>query len=179
MLALPLTVGTILLSKRVILIIYGGGFLPSVQALNVLIVAEFFVFVDTVLAYMLLSIDRERVNMFNAGVGAAVIVVLNLFLIPRFGLIGAAIATVITQFYFFVAATYALSKAQYNLNFAKIILRPLLATLVMGAFVYHFSQATLFMLVPTSAVMYFLILYLTKYISAEDIALVKQMLRTR
>lgn len=179
MLALPLTVGTILLSKRVIFIIYGGGFLPSVQALNVLIVAGFFVFVDMVLGYMLLSIDKERVNMFNAGVGAALNVALNLLLIPRFSLIGAAIATVITEFYFFIAATYALSKAQYKLDFAKIIVKPLLATLVMGGFIYHFSQATLFMLIPASAVIYFLILYVTKYISTEDIALVKQTLRTK
>ncbi len=179
LLALPITVGTVLLSKRIIYMIYEDEFLPSTQALNVLIFAEFFVFVDIVFSHMLVSIGKEKVNMFNAVAGSLLNVVLNLLLIPKMGFVGAGIATVITVFYFFISSSYALSKAQYKLKFVKIIPIPILAALPMGGFVYFLGQAGLFIIIPTSAVIYFTILYITSYISKEDITLIKQALKIK
>ncbi|MHC4545477.1 MAG: flippase [Planctomycetota bacterium] len=179
LLAMPITIGTVLLSKRIIYMVYEDEFLPSTRALNVLIFAEFFVFVDIVLGHMLVSIGKEKVNMFNAGAGALLNVVLNLLLIPKMGFVGAGIATVITVFYFFVSSSYALSKAQYKLNFAKIIPIPVLATLLMGGLVYYLGQAALFIVIPVSAVIYFTILYITNYISKEDITLIKKALKLK
>lgn len=180
MLALPIAVGTILLSERIIYIIYGGEFLPfSAQTLNILIWAESLIFVMVIMSYMLVSIDKQKINTVNAGVGATLNVGLNLLLIPRMSLIGAAIATVASDIYFFISAAYFLSKYRYKLNFPKIIPIPLVASAIMGAFVYYFSQTTLFIVIPLSALIYFATLYVTKYISREDIILVKQALRIK
>lgn len=180
LLALPIAVGTILLSKRIILIIYGAGFLPfSAQTLNILILAELLIFVEVIMSYMLISIDKQKITLLNAGVGATLNIGLNLLLIPRMSLTGAAIATVTSDIYFFISAAYFLSKYRYKLNFPKIIPIPLVASTIMGGFVYHFSQTTLFTLIPLSALIYFAVLYITKYISNEDIALFKQALRMK
>lgn len=179
LLALPIAVGTVLLSERIIYMVYEEGYPSSPRALKVLIFAEFFVFVDIVLGHMLVSIGKEKVNMINAGVGALLNVVLNLLLIPKMGLVGAGRATVITVFYFFVSSVYAISKAQYKFNFGKIIPIPLLASLLMGGFIYYMGQSALFIVVPLSAVIYFTILYLTNYITKEDIMLIKQALKLK
>lgn len=42
-----------------------------------------------------------------------------------------------------------------------------------------FKHLNLFLVVPVVAIIYFGIIYITKYISSEDIALVKQALRTK
>ena len=179
MLALPIAVGTMLLSKRIIYIIYGSEFFPSTQALNILIWAEFFVFMNIILGQMLFSINKENKNMFNAGVGALLNVVLNLLLIPKMSFVGAAIATVTTELYFFIFAIYFISKAQYKSELSKVIPKPLLATLIMGLFVHYFIQTSLFILIPISALIYFIILYLTGYWSDNDIKLIKQLLTSK
>jgi O-antigen/teichoic acid export membrane protein len=114
--------------------------------------------------------------MFNAGVGAVLNVVLNLLLIPKMSLVGAAIATVATEFYFFIAASYFISKAQYNINFSKLIPKPLFATFIMGLFIHYFIRTPLPILILLSALIYFIILYLTNYLSDDDMRLVKQAL---
>jgi len=174
-LGLPIATGTVLLSRRIIYIVYGSEFMPSAYALNVLILAGFFVFVDIVLGKMLLSINRENVNMINAGVGAVLNVILNLLLIPKMSLIGAAVATVVTEFYFFLVASYFISKAQYKIKFSKIIPKPLLAAFGMGLFIHYFNQASLSLLISVSALIYFAILYSSKYLS-DDMVLIKKAL---
>jgi len=174
MLALPIAMGTILLSEKVIYVIYGTEFLASAQALKILILVESFVFVNMVIGYMQLSINKEKANMILNGIGMIINVVMNLLLIPGLSLMGAAIATLCTEFFYFAGGIYILSKAGYKTNFLKIIIKPLFATLIMGIFIYYFTQISLPILILLSVLLYFTILYLTKYLSSDDMHLIKQ-----
>ena len=120
--------------------IYDARYLPSARVLSILIWAELFIFVEVIMSYMLLSINKQKIILFNAGVGATINVGLNFLLIPGMSDTGAAIATVASDIYFVISAAYFLSKYGYKLNFARIIPIPLLAAAIMGVFIYYFSN---------------------------------------
>jgi O-antigen/teichoic acid export membrane protein len=174
MLALPIAIGTTLLGSDIIYMIYGDGFLPAVQPLMILIWAEFFVYIDVLLGQMLYSINKERVIMVYAGIGAALNIILNILLIPRFGLSGAAAATLATEMSFFVIAYYALSIKGYRIKWRNLLYMPIISSIVMGIFIMKFIYIQIIILIPISAIIYFICLYATKYISDEDWALARQ-----
>jgi O-antigen/teichoic acid export membrane protein len=179
MLALPIAVGTSLLGSNIIDIIYGPGFIMSAQALKVLIWAEFFVYIDVLLSQMMYSINRERVTMIYAGVGTALNIILNIIFIPRFGLAGAAAATLATEIWFFAIAYYVLSKSGYKINWMTMLPKPIISTFVMGIFILTFMQLPIAILIPIAAMIYFVVLYATKYISNEDFDLARQVVAAK
>jgi O-antigen/teichoic acid export membrane protein len=178
LIALPVAVGTTLLSRRIIFLIYGKGFLEfAPQTLNILIWAEALIFVGTVMSYLLVSIDKQKITLMNAGVGAALNVILNLLLIPELGTRGAAIATVSSDIYFALSSSYFLSKYGYNLDLVRIVRAPLLAAAIMGVFTHYCSEINLGMLIFLAGLIYFAVLFVSGYISKGDILLIKQVLR--
>lgn len=179
LLALPITVGTVLLSKRIIYMIYDVEYLHSARVLSILVWAELFIFVEVIMSYMLLSINKQKIILINAVAGATLNVVLNFLLIPRMGGNGAALATVASDIYFFTSATYFLSKYGYKFKFARILPIPLAASAIMGLFVFYFRQASFLILIPLSILIYFAILFSTKYISNKDKTLICQALRMK
>ena len=179
MLALPITIVTMLLSKRIIIVIYGADYLYSAQVLSVLIFTLFFIFMSMIMGHMQLAINREKTNALISLIGAILNIILNFIFIPLAGPIGAAIATVITEFIYFVGGYYVLSKENYKLDIFEITIKPLFAILVIGLFVFHFSQIPLYLLVTVAVLIYILILYITQYISDEDMKLVKQVLHNK
>jgi O-antigen/teichoic acid export membrane protein len=179
LLALPITVGTVLLSKRIIYVIYDVEYLHSARVLSILVWAELFIFVEVIMSYMLLSINKQKIILLNAVAGAILNVGLNFLLIPRMGGTGAALATVASDIYFFVSATYFLLKYGYKLNFARIIPIPLAASAIMVLFVFYFNHVSFLILIPLSILIYFVILFVTNYISNEDKTLLLQALRMK
>lgn len=144
---------------------------------NVLIWAEMLIFVEMTLNYMLISIDKQKITLLNVGVGATLNVALNLLLIPKMSLIGAAIATVASDIYFFTSAIYFLSKYGYKINFSLIIIKPLFASIIMGGFIYRLNSLNLLALVPLSTLLYFGVLYMIGGVNREDASFFKQILK--
>ena len=179
MLALPIAIGTSLLGTGIVTTIYGLGFLPSVQALNILVWAEFFVFMDIFLGQLMFSINREKLAMINAAIGAAMNIILNFALIPKLGLMGAATATLATELYFFVISYYIISRHGYKLELQKILPTPLIGAFFMSIFIIEFNYLPIYVLIPLSAVLYFIILIVMRYVSDEDWSLIRQVLAVK
>ena len=176
LLALPMATGVTLLGDKIVGLIYGPGFLLSEKPLTILIWAEFLIFLDVLLGNVLLSINKERWTMMSAGLGALLNIILNLLLIPKFGMLGAAFATFSTELFFFVFAIYLLSRYGYDVDIKKLVPKPLFATAVMSLFILKLNYLPLFLLIPSSALLYFSALFLTKYLSDDDIQLIRTLI---
>lgn len=84
-------------SYEIITLIYGDKFLPSIDILDVLSWAILLFFLNFLLSNMLIASGLEKVNTWNL-VGATVLnIILNLFLIPLYGGIGSAWATLFCE----------------------------------------------------------------------------------
>ncbi len=96
---MALAVGVIayLVADPLIVFVYGAEYLPSAAPFRLLCWGLVFVFSIWVLHAITISINRERLLFQTAIVGLIVNVGVNLYVIPRIGMNGAAIATVIGE----------------------------------------------------------------------------------
>ncbi len=94
-----------LLSHRIILLLYGNAFLPAASVLALQVWTLIAVAYGLTSSVWLAAEKRTSVLMLRTVGGGAVSIALNLLLIPRLGIIGAAIATLVAMF---VASTFIL-----------------------------------------------------------------------
>lgn len=83
-------------ARLVIHTMYGNQFLPAVPLLAVLIWSEISVFFAAVVVNVLIAKNQQRFLPIPTLIGAAINVALNLFLIPRYGALGASWATLVS-----------------------------------------------------------------------------------
>jgi len=92
--ALPIT----LLSEWLIMLLFGEAYLPAGQVLMIHIWAAVFVFMGVAFSKYLLAENLQKIAFQRTLLGAIANVCLNFILIPKYGLKGAAIATLLAQF---------------------------------------------------------------------------------
>lgn len=100
-LAFPITVGGIVLAPKIIDFIYDQSYAPSVLAFQILILMVGIMFLYNSFYQVLIVSDNQKKIFWAVFIGAIVNVILNLILIPKFSLYGAAVATVITNLLIF------------------------------------------------------------------------------
>jgi O-antigen/teichoic acid export membrane protein len=93
-LALAMAVSMTLLGAPLVRIVFGDEFGDAVRALRILVWASACLYVALPGGFALISLGRVRLNLLTLIAGAAINVALNVVLIPRFGYVGAAAATV-------------------------------------------------------------------------------------
>lgn len=174
---LPLAVGTMLISDRIILIAYGGEFSHSIIALQILAWDVLLFFLYTPLAMLLVSIDRQSRMAIAGGICVVTNVILNLILIPHFSYVGAGIATIVTETVLLGIYFYFVSRYLYRLPLAGIMIKPIAACIAMAVFIYFCQGLNLALLVILAIAIYFGMLYLIKGFSREDIDLLAQVIK--
>lgn len=102
LLAVPLTVGGITLAPKIIDFIYGQDFLPSILAFQILMIMTGIIFIYRPFYEVLVASDRQKKIFWVVAAGAIINIVLNLILIPKYSLYGAAAATTITHLSMFI-----------------------------------------------------------------------------
>ena len=174
---LPIAVGTLLLSDRIILLFYGESFRHSIIALQILSLYLPLRFMNHATGYTLSSINKEPLRALSATFAAATNVGLNLLLIPMFSFAGAAIATTMTEVVLFASYYYFVAKHFHKLEFRPILIKPCLAGLAMGIFVFYLKSINLCLLVISAAIIYFAVFYFIKGFDEEDKAIFKNLKR--
>ncbi|GAB4142984.1 MAG: hypothetical protein Fur0024_5620 [Patescibacteria group bacterium] len=94
--------------------IFGKSFVAtgSITALNLLIVSAIFSFPTSVLNYLLVSKEKQKLLIFPAFVGVLTSIILNIFLIPKFSYIGTSIVTCIVTFIVLILTIFQFRKYQ-------------------------------------------------------------------
>jgi len=92
--ALGIAIGTQVLGDWVIQILYGSDFAAAALLLKIHIWAGVFIFMRAILSKWLIVHDALKYSLITHAAGTVMNVGLNLWLIPRFGAVGAAMGTV-------------------------------------------------------------------------------------
>ncbi len=172
----PIGVGTTLLARRLILLLFGTQYAESTAALQILVWSAVFIFLHAAYVVLFAASNRQGISAKITGVCLALNVVLNLILIPRYSLIGASIATLATNFLVLALLVVWSLRIGYGVpirKFATIVIRVSVSSALMGVFIMGFNNLTLVALVPMAAVGYFFVLYLLRGIDKEDISFTK------
>ncbi|MFN2508034.1 MAG: oligosaccharide flippase family protein [Chthoniobacterales bacterium] len=134
----PFVVGGILLAAPLLTGLFGADYRPAADCFRLLLLSVGFIFLHSALHNVFVAHHRMNVEMWNMAAAAAANVVLNLLLIPRFGLTGAAAATAAAEGLYCIGAVATIYRMKIRLGF-RAILRPLLAAAVMGAVISALS----------------------------------------
>lgn len=96
-LATPLIIGGIVLAPRIILFLYGPKFIPAILAFQILIIMTGVLLIYNPFYQVLLVSNQQKKFFWIILSGAMLNIVLNLILIPKYTLYGAAVATLISH----------------------------------------------------------------------------------
>jgi len=176
---LPIAVGVTLLAKRIILLIYGQEYINAAGALQILIWALAFIFVNGLLGNTLVASNQQKWATCIIGGAAVLNIVLNVLLIPSLSYIGAAIATVASEMFVFLFCSLTLSKSVASSPLFKVYQKPLLATLIMVVFIVVFNSLFILVLIPLAAIIYVTTLFAVQAFDREDRNLVRQIFRKK
>ena len=160
-LALPLVVGGFILAPQIIDALYPADFVPAILAFQILIFSAGLIFLYRPLYDAMIVSDQQGKVFWITMIGALANVVLNLMLIPKYSLYGAAFATVCTQALVLGAIiVFTVKLTPLRFPVAKTVLILLAAgfcsfvmwLLLRQLSLYHLS---VFFLVPAGAAAYF------------------------
>lgn len=164
--ALPLAVAGTVLARGVIHLVYGGQFGAAAGALRVLIWAVAVSFLSYLLTSALNAMDRQRLYLGMTASMTALNAALNWVWIPRYGFMGAAVATLITEAALLLLCLRALAPYLKDFNPAPA-LKYALSAGVMGVAV-GFAPVGLLGAVPLAAVVYLGSLLALRAVSREE-----------
>lgn len=136
-LSIPICMGFILLMKPILLLMCGSEFLPAVAVGQVLAPL---VILSSISGYLsgavLISFGREKIYMY-VEVGAALLdIVLNFAFIPKYGALGAGIATLITELVMFIVFHISVKNEISGVKIKKALVQYIISSVIMALVVY-------------------------------------------
>lgn len=138
-LGMPCLIGLNVIAKPLISVLAGNEYLEASMPLHILTVALAFSFIGGWIGNMImLPSGRENICLRACIISALINVILNLFLIPKFGMTAAASTTVISECVGIVISHRYIDKEINIVNFKNMILSPItgsVAILLIGTIV--------------------------------------------
>lgn len=161
--ALPLVVGGIILATPIINFLYGQEYTPGIPTFRILLITILIIFPQSLLLNMVIAHNKQ--NKIGAYVGLASVgnVIFNYLLIPKFGIAGAAWATVIVQIMYSTLTWNMVKKINPFKTFTNLK-KIFAASIGLGVITFAFNLLGLPVLlnIAISAGTYLLILFILK-----------------
>lgn len=95
--SIPLAIGGIVFGTQIMALVFGAQYMAGGLAFKILMATLLFDFPASIIINSLFAYDNQKSLVVSAGIGGAVNVGLDLLLIPRFGIAGSAVATLVAQ----------------------------------------------------------------------------------
>lgn len=168
--AMPLVTGGILLSDKIITLIYGAEFIEASLPFRLLLFQVFFIYINLIFTPFLHASGQQKTYTKVVSFGGLINLILNLILIPKFAMIGAATSTIFSEFSVFALAYY-FTRKKIKIKILNLFLKPITATIPMFIIIYLIRDLNLFISITTGVIIYFLSLLIIKGIKKEDFAL--------
>lgn len=166
-LSLPVAVGITLLAEPIILLIYKSSFLPSVLVLQILIWTIPITFLNYIFGSILPAMDRQGTLLKITFISMVFNIALNLYAIPIYSYVGAAVVTVLTEAMVIILCFFVLSKSFCSVNIADVLVKPAIASAVMGLFILMI-KTNLFIEIIISIIIYFAVILIIQTFDRED-----------
>ncbi len=169
MIGAPLTAIGLVLGGPLIVAVYGLEFQPAVFAFQIMAMAIFLRLVDNTLAVTLTAINMESQRSVATAVLAIFNIVINLYAIPRYGYVGAAVTSVITEIGFFVYVYLVVRTRLPNPFSLEMLIRPAAASLIMTLPLLVVNSWSVWVLLPLGVVIYALLVMPLRVVTPDEL----------
>jgi len=172
--ALPIIVGGMVLAPKIIYFFYPYSFTPSILVFQILIIMAGLIFIHRPFLDVLIASNQQKSTFWITLLGAIVNIILNLFLIPKYSLYGASIATVITYIVVILITVWLTIKLTpikiHFLKFIYLFMASGLSSLLMYFIIIQpkIYDLNIFISVLIGVVVYFLCLYILNSITGKN-----------
>ncbi|MFA6098460.1 MAG: flippase [Patescibacteria group bacterium] len=171
-LSLPISIGIFVLADKIILTMYGDVYETSIQPLRILIMGLIVVFLNFPVGAFLNACNKQVVNTINMAIIVVINVIINIILIPKYSLNGAAVAALISGIVLFFLGLRWIGKiVEYDKKkLINYLLKIFCAAALMGIVLLLLkNDLSIFILMPLGAAVYFVLLYVFKGVNKNDI----------
>jgi len=159
---IPLMVGGVIVGGSILSGLFGDEYVEGLAAFRWLLVSIGLAYIYGIIRNVLLVFDRTHIETRIMTAGALVNVGLNLVLIPRLGLVGAAMSTVTAQALILVSGFYVSHRIGVRVSGVSLT-KPVVASAVMaGALFVIGPDGPIFVTVPAGGIVYGVALLLVK-----------------
>ncbi len=181
-LGVPIAVGTTLLAPRLILLVFGAQYDNSVLPLQILVWSALLVYMSITYGNLFNCLNKQGLVTKITATCMVFNIIFNIILIPKYSLVGASIATVLTEFTSLALCIAWSTKINYSISVKKLtgfLSKIIISATIMGIFIVIFYNLHMLVLTPLAVVIYFTILVISKGVDKDDIALFKMTLSTK
>jgi len=176
---LPAMVGLFVLRNQIITLISGPEYLLASPAITILIAFPLFAALTTILTNNLMLRDKTKLIGYVYTMGAVLNIILNIFLIPRYGINGAATATILSYLFIYIIFHHR-TRNQFSWNFKFLrVERMIIASFIMGAVLFFINPtvfSTKIAALVIGVIVYVVLLYLLRVFVKEEYEVLKKFL---
>jgi O-antigen/teichoic acid export membrane protein len=172
LIGLPFSAGTAILAPQLIDALYGQLYETAGPVLQIMAVPFFLLVFNEFITYLLLSANKTRCVLRIVIVAATFNMVCNFLVIPRWGMIGAAVTAGLTELLLFGLFFQAINKVVGHIDILSLVWRPVLAVTGMSLVIIYASWP----LIPSfilGVVIYFLLLIFLRAFNESDFLVLK------
>jgi O-antigen/teichoic acid export membrane protein len=178
-LAIPAAAGIAMLSQPLLKILTTSEFLAGRDMVLLLAVGTIFLGIYQINGYIVLLVKKTKFLPVMTAASALTSLVLNIILIPRIGIIGAAISNIASYFVLAIIVTlWARKTINYSLD-VKLLAKVIFSTLVMAACLYFLNVhgvLGIILAVIAGAAVFGICLILLRAFSEKDKRLIRKIL---
>lgn len=163
LMAVPIFVGGAVLSKPIVLLIFGAEYLSTYPTFATLLFTVILLFPATIILNAIFAYGAQKTMLYSMALGGISNVILNLLFIPPLGILGSAFSTVLSQG---TAYGWAWIKMKQIINFEvlKHLKKIIASAILMGIFAHVLNSLGINVLlnIVLSIVLYFSLLFALK-----------------
>jgi len=166
---IPASVGSFLLSEKIILFLFGPQYQQSIAALKILSLLIIFSYLNGLAGYFLTSTNRQALTAKIIAATTGINVFLNFILIPRYSYIGAAYATVVSEILFLVFFFVSARREIPSISVIEIA-KPAISSAIMGLLIIALIKNgfSLFLIIAIGVITYSFFIWITGFITKGE-----------
>lgn len=173
--AIPLLIGTQFLADPIMIFVAGEDFSDSGLILKILIFSVSAIFLGTMFTHATIALDKQKKLIGFYAFTSFSSLFAYLYLIPRYSYFGAAAVTIYSEVLIFIFSAHCVYKYSQFFPSLKVFLKSLIASLIMGVFLYFLPAwclNSLFGVIASliiASLIYFAALYIIRGIKADEL----------
>ena len=178
---IPIATGITLLANKIVLLVYGMSYFPSVIALQILIWSVPLIYIDSAFVYLFNSMNKQTTVAKIMAIVAFFNILLNIILIPHYSYIGASIVMVISDLITLALLIFVLSNTQFKvpLKLLKNVLKVFISSLAMIIPILLLNNLNIIIIISLSSLVYVITFLSLKGLDEEDIKIIKNILHSK
>lgn len=163
LIGIPLVSGGIILAKEIMSLLFGNAYLSSAITFQILLITILPVFPMALFNGAIFAFGEQKKLLYFSALGSVTNIILNYILISKFGINGAATATVLTQTFICFLMWVSLKRINYFSLFSKLD-KILISTIAMSLISLTLKRIGLHAVlnITLSSISYVIFLHLTK-----------------